>query len=228
MQKEEEVVSGLLNAVQKEGRRLDLRFDLVHRGCRGRRRDMGRVQHGEGWGGQVITKEGPAGKLEPYEEAIIEVPEEHVGQVVDLMGSRKGNMLDMSANAEGGSRITYRIPTRFLLLPALAPNLLSPLSIRPCWSAAPKDWFHRVSTPGRYPCRSVDLLFPSSTVGSSFCTVGSSFCMLGDVVRSGPVAEFRCPAGRCCSLLLGPQVFRLLEHTRREAKQNAKEDAQEI
>eukprot|EP00884_Botryococcus_braunii_P004046 jgi/Botrbrau1/13642/Bobra.0373s0016.1 len=64
---------------------------------------------------KVITREGPAGILEPFEEAVIEVPEEHVGQVVDLMGSRKGNMLDMSANAEGGSRITYRIPTRGLL-----------------------------------------------------------------------------------------------------------------
>jgi predicted membrane GTPase involved in stress response len=62
---------------------------------------------------QVITRTGAKGeKLEPFEEAVIEVPEEHVGQVVDLMGSRKGTMQDMSASAEGGSRVTYRIPTR--------------------------------------------------------------------------------------------------------------------
>ena len=61
---------------------------------------------------QVITKKTPEGTLEPYEDAYVEVPEEHVGQCVDLLGSRKGRMLDMSVNAEGLSCIKYRIPTR--------------------------------------------------------------------------------------------------------------------
>jgi GTP-binding protein len=54
--------------------------------------------------------------LEPYEEAVVEVPEEHVGPVVDLLGSRKGAMADMVSAPDGsGSRVTYKIPTRGLL-----------------------------------------------------------------------------------------------------------------
>ena len=65
---------------------------------------------------QVITQLDEHGhKLEPYEEAVVEVPEAHMGGVVDLMGSRKGQMQDMSASAEGLNRVTYRIPTRGLL-----------------------------------------------------------------------------------------------------------------
>ena len=67
-------------------------------------------------GAQVITQEGPKGeKLEPYEEAVVEVPEAHMGGVVDLMGSRKGQMLDMASGAESTNRVTYKIPTRGLL-----------------------------------------------------------------------------------------------------------------
>lgn len=65
---------------------------------------------------QVITQLDEQGhKLEPYEEAVVEVPESHMGGVVDLMGSRKGQMQDMSASTEGLNRVTYRIPTRGLL-----------------------------------------------------------------------------------------------------------------
>ena len=44
---------------------------------------------------QVILKEQEGKKCEPFEEALIEVPEEHVGPVMDLMGNRKGQMVDM-------------------------------------------------------------------------------------------------------------------------------------
>ena len=65
---------------------------------------------------QVITQKDKNDKtLEPYEEAVVEVPETHMGGVVDLMGSRKGQMVDMSASAEGLNRVTYVIPTRGLL-----------------------------------------------------------------------------------------------------------------
>lgn len=66
---------------------------------------------------KVITRLDANGKkLEPFEEAIVEVPEEHVGSVVDLLGSRKGAMVDMVANPDGAaSRVTYKIPTRGLL-----------------------------------------------------------------------------------------------------------------
>lgn len=64
------------------------------------------------WTMQVITKQTAEGLQEPFEDAYVEVPEEHVGQAVDLLGSRKGQMLDMSVNGEGLSCIKYRIPTR--------------------------------------------------------------------------------------------------------------------
>lgn len=65
---------------------------------------------------QVITQTDKDGKkLEPYEEAVVEVPEAHMGGVVDLLGTRKGQMLDMSAGSDGGNRVTYNIPTRGLL-----------------------------------------------------------------------------------------------------------------
>ena len=36
-------------------------------------------------------------------------------QVVELMGTRKGQMQGMTSGVEGGSRVTYTIPTRGLL-----------------------------------------------------------------------------------------------------------------
>lgn len=51
---------------------------------------------------QVITKQIDGHKCEPYEEAVVEVPEEHVGPVVDMLGQRKGQMLDLVAGETGG------------------------------------------------------------------------------------------------------------------------------
>lgn len=65
---------------------------------------------------KVITRRDESGTLvEPVEEAIIEVPEEHVGAVTSLMGARKAAMQDLSSGSEGTTRIKYTIPTRGLL-----------------------------------------------------------------------------------------------------------------
>lgn len=65
---------------------------------------------------KVITRRDENGTLmEPVEEAVIEVPEEHVGAVTSLMGSRKAQMIDMSSGSEATTRIKYTIPTRGLL-----------------------------------------------------------------------------------------------------------------
>ena len=42
----------------------------------------------------------------------MEVPEEFVGSCVDLLGGRKGQMVDLSVNTEGLSKLKYKIPTR--------------------------------------------------------------------------------------------------------------------
>ncbi len=53
-------------------------------------------------------------RLEPYERVEIEVAEEHQGVVVEQMGQRKGEMLDMRL-AAGSVLFTYTVPTRGLL-----------------------------------------------------------------------------------------------------------------
>lgn len=66
---------------------------------------------------KVISREENGKKLEPFEEAIVEVPEEYVGAAVDMLGKRRGQMLDMQASSrEGGTTtVKYRMPTRGLL-----------------------------------------------------------------------------------------------------------------
>jgi GTP-binding protein len=66
---------------------------------------------------EVIFKEGEAGEmLEPFEEVHLEVPEDHVGTVVDLLGQRRGLMTDLvHASKDGTAHLTYIVPTRGLL-----------------------------------------------------------------------------------------------------------------
>jgi len=65
---------------------------------------------------KVINRELNGKKLEPFEDAIVEVPEEYVGAVVDMLGKRRGQMLDMSTSGvENTTVVKYRMPTRGLL-----------------------------------------------------------------------------------------------------------------
>ncbi len=66
---------------------------------------------------EVIYKDGEGGEvLEPFEEVHIEVPEAHVGTAVDLLGQRRGLMIDMEhGGADGTAHLTYIVPTRGLL-----------------------------------------------------------------------------------------------------------------
>lgn len=65
---------------------------------------------------KVINKRGADDKLlEPFEIASVEVPEEHMGHVVELLGKRRGQMFDMQTGSEGTTLLKYKIPTRGLL-----------------------------------------------------------------------------------------------------------------
>ncbi|GFP89695.1 GTP-binding protein typa/bipa homolog [Phtheirospermum japonicum] len=65
---------------------------------------------------KVINKRVDDKLLEPYEIAIVEVPEEYVGPVVELLGRRRGHMVDMQGTgSEGTTLMKYKIPTRGLL-----------------------------------------------------------------------------------------------------------------
>jgi GTP-binding protein len=65
---------------------------------------------------QVIFKTGPEGeKLEPYEDAVIDVDEAYTGAVIEELGRRGGRMSDMSPAGEGRMRLEYTIPSRGLI-----------------------------------------------------------------------------------------------------------------
>jgi GTP-binding protein len=64
---------------------------------------------------RVITRVGAGGeRLEPYEELMIDVPEEHLGAVIEKLGPRRGEMLEMKHPGQNLIRLTYRIPARGL------------------------------------------------------------------------------------------------------------------
>lgn len=63
---------------------------------------------------QVIIKEEHGQKLEPYEEVTIDVPDGYEGVVIEHMGKRRGEMLDMKAS-HGHRRLVFEVPTRGLL-----------------------------------------------------------------------------------------------------------------
>jgi GTP-binding protein len=63
---------------------------------------------------QVIMKEENGKLLEPIEELTIDVDKAYMGTVIEKLGVRKGQMLEMN-QTNGMARLTYRIPTRGLL-----------------------------------------------------------------------------------------------------------------
>jgi GTP-binding protein len=64
---------------------------------------------------RVITHLGPNGeRLEPYEELAIDVPEEYMGVVIEALGPRKAQMIEMKNPGQGLVRILYKIPARGL------------------------------------------------------------------------------------------------------------------
>ena len=65
---------------------------------------------------RVITRRHGTGQLqEPYEEAVVEVPSDMVGTVIEKLGSRKGEMTEMRPMGDSGTtRLRFRIPARGL------------------------------------------------------------------------------------------------------------------
>jgi GTP-binding protein len=65
---------------------------------------------------EVILREAEDGSLlEPFEEVHIETSPETVGIVVEMLGGRRGKMLDMQNTSDGRVRLVYLVPTRGLL-----------------------------------------------------------------------------------------------------------------
>ena len=66
---------------------------------------------------EVITqKDEKTGELlEPFEQVVIDVPEEFIGVVTEALGRRKGQMTKMINNGSGRVRLEYEIPSRGLI-----------------------------------------------------------------------------------------------------------------
>lgn len=63
---------------------------------------------------KVIIKEVNGKKQEPFEEVIIDVPQEMAGTVIEKLSKRKGRMLDMKIE-QNHQRLVFEIPTRGVL-----------------------------------------------------------------------------------------------------------------
>ncbi len=63
---------------------------------------------------QVIIKEEGGQKLEPFEELIIDCPNDYSGAIIEKLGKRKGIMSNMTTH-ENQVRMVFEIPTRGLL-----------------------------------------------------------------------------------------------------------------
>lgn len=64
---------------------------------------------------QVILREIDGVKCEPFERVQCEVPQEYTGAVIESLGQRKGEMLDMVTTDNGLTRIIFMVPARGLI-----------------------------------------------------------------------------------------------------------------
>ena len=63
---------------------------------------------------QVIVKEIDGVKCEPFEDVMVDVPEEYVGPVIEALGNREGVMENM-VSQDNQTRLSYTVPSRGLI-----------------------------------------------------------------------------------------------------------------
>ncbi|CAG9195218.1 ribosome-dependent GTPase, ribosome assembly factor [Paraburkholderia tropica] len=64
---------------------------------------------------RVVLHEVDGVKQEPYEMLTVDVEDANQGGVMEELGRRKGEMLDMASDGQGRTRLEYRIPARGLI-----------------------------------------------------------------------------------------------------------------
>ena len=64
---------------------------------------------------QVIMKEVDGVLCEPVEELVVDVPEDFVGPVMDKLGRRKAELLNMLPPEKGYTRLEFRVPSRGII-----------------------------------------------------------------------------------------------------------------
>ena len=64
---------------------------------------------------EVIVREIDGEACEPYEQLTVDVEEQHQGAIMEKLGERRGELLDMQPDGKGRVRLDYRIPARGLI-----------------------------------------------------------------------------------------------------------------
>ncbi len=64
---------------------------------------------------RVVIKEIDGVKCEPFEILTVDVEEQHQGAVMEALGARRGDLVDMIPDGRGRVRLDYRIPARGLI-----------------------------------------------------------------------------------------------------------------
>jgi GTP-binding protein len=64
---------------------------------------------------RVLIKEIDGEKCEPFEMLAVDVEEENQGGVMEALGARRGDLVDMQSDGKGRVRLDYRIPARGLI-----------------------------------------------------------------------------------------------------------------
>ncbi|HEH7855328.1 TPA: translational GTPase TypA [Staphylococcus aureus] len=64
---------------------------------------------------QVIIKEIDGVMCEPFEHVQCEVPQENAGAVIESLGARKGEMVDMTTTDNGLTRLIFNVPARGMI-----------------------------------------------------------------------------------------------------------------
>jgi GTP-binding protein len=64
---------------------------------------------------EIVTRETAAGRVEPVEDAVIDLPEEFQGVVIAQMGTRRGTLTRMVNHGSGRVRLEFRVPARGLI-----------------------------------------------------------------------------------------------------------------
>jgi GTP-binding protein len=64
---------------------------------------------------RVVTKEIDGERCEPFEILTVDVEEQNQGAVMEELGSRRGELLEMHPDGKGRVRLDYRIPARGLI-----------------------------------------------------------------------------------------------------------------
>jgi GTP-binding protein len=63
---------------------------------------------------EVIMQEVDGDLMEPIEQVVIDVPEEYVGSVIETLGTRRGQMVNM-ATLNGQTHLEYHVPSRGMI-----------------------------------------------------------------------------------------------------------------